>query len=449
MTAFDVPSAEALQGATDATLEELPRVALARRHRDPESVDDVVAATRAAIDEIAGLEDLESGSSVAITAGSRGIHDMPAVLETAVSTLQNRGLEPFVVAAMGSHGGATPEGQRETLAALGITESALGCAIRTSMAVDRVGSDGLERPVYAAEDAIDADAILLANRVKPHTDFTGPVESGLCKMAVVGLGKHRGAESLHNAGLAGDFSAVVRERAEVLFEELPIVGGLALVENARDRAAHVEGIDADRILEREPELLERARETLPTLPVDDLDLLVLDELGKEISGTGMDTNVVGRVRFHGEDEPDRPAITRIYARSITPASHGNGLGIGLADFVHRDVLEELAVEDMYVNIVTSGETNRAKLPFVVPDDVTALLLSCSTTGVAEPGDLRFARIRNTMHPDELVVSEPVARELRDHPDVTVGDLRPLAVTDGRLSEEPYAVDGESDRDDTG
>ncbi|MCU4973042.1 DUF362 domain-containing protein [Halobacteria archaeon AArc-m2/3/4] len=447
MTEFDVPSAAALQAATDATLEDLPRVAVARRHREPETVDDVAAATRSAIDDITGLEDLEPGSSVAITAGSRGIHDMPNVLETTVSVLQDRGLEPFVVAAMGSHGGATAAGQRETLAALGVTEASLGCEIRTSMTVDQVGSDTLERPVYAAQDATDADAILLANRVKPHTDFTGPVESGLCKMAVVGLGKHRGAESLHNAGLAGDFSEVIRERAAILFSALPIVGGVALIENARDRAAHIEGVAADRILEREPELLERARETLPTLPVDDLDLLVLDELGKDVSGTGMDTNVVGRMQFHGESEPDRPAITRIYARSITPASHGNALGIGLADFVHRDVLEELALEDMYVNIVTSGEPNRAKLPFVVPDDETALLLSCSTTGVDDPGDLRFARIQNTMHPDELVVSEPVARDLRDRPDVTVGELRPLAVIDGRLAEAPYASGTETD--DTG
>ncbi|GAB3029207.1 nickel pincer cofactor-dependent isomerase, group 22 [Natronobiforma cellulositropha] len=434
MSEFPIPTAETLQATTDATFADLPLVAHARRHREVERIDDVAAATRTALANIDRLEDLAPGSTVGLTAGSRGIHDLPAVLETAVVALRERGLEPVVLAAMGSHGGATSAGQRETLAALGVTESRLGCAIHSSMAVEEVGRDGLDRPVYAARDALETDAVLLVNRVKPHTDFSGLVESGLCKMAVIGLGNHRGAESLHNAGLAADFSEVIQERARILLEETPIVGGIALVENARHRAHLIEGIPAERILDREPVLLERARETLATLPVEDLDLLIVDELGKDVSGTGMDTNVLGRTYFHGEDEPDAPSITRVYARSITPASHGNGIGIGLADFVHRDVLADLAVSDMYVNIVTSGEPRRAKLPFVVPDDETALLLACSTTGVATPEELRFARIQNTLEPDSLVVSEPVARELESHPEVTVGEVRPLEVCEGRLEE---------------
>nr|WP_303650314.1 lactate racemase domain-containing protein [Halalkalicoccus sp. NIPERK01] len=357
---------------------------------------------------------------------------MPALLEAAVDELRERGFEPAVIAAMGSHGGATGEGQRETLEALGITEDRLGCAIHTSMDVDEIGRDSLDRPVYVAEDALAMDAVILANRIKPHTDFHGPVESGLCKMAVIGLGKHRGAESLHNAGLASDFSEVIRERAELIIEESPVIGGIGLIEDAADRAAHVEGVPADRILEREPELLDIAREELPTLPVDDLDVLILDEMGKDVSGTGMDTNVIGRVLFHGEDEPDSPRITRIYARSLTPASHGNGVGLGLADFVHRSVVDELDLGDTYVNIVTSGETTRARIPLVVPDDLTALVLACSTTGVADPADLRVARIENTMEPDDLLVSEPVARELASREDVSVGELEPLGFEDGKL-----------------
>ncbi|MCL7418546.1 MAG: DUF362 domain-containing protein, partial [Halalkalicoccus sp.] len=183
---------------------------------------------------------------------------------------------------------------------------------------------------------------------------------------------------------------------------------------------------------REPKLLDRAREELPMLPVSDLDFLIVDEIGKEVSGTGMDTNVIGRALFHGEDEPDSLEITRIYARSITPASHGNGLGLGLADFVHRNVVRELALDDMYVNIVTSGETSRARIPFVVPDDLTALILACSTTGVADPAELRVARIENTMEPDDLLVSEPVARELEGRVDVSVGPLEALEFEDGTL-----------------
>lgn len=427
---LEFPDADTLRGANDATAEDLPRFARARRERDLDSIDDVGAAAREAVADLP-LDSLTPGAEVAITAGSRGVHDMPAVLSATVDELDDRGFEPVVIPAMGSHGGATADGQRETLEALGITEKRVGCPVRSSMAVEAIGEDSLGRPVYVAEDALTADAVILANRVKPHTDFHGPVESGLCKMAVIGLGKHRGAESLHNAGLAADFSDVIEERARLIIEEC-VVGGIALIENAADRATHVEGVPADRIPDREPELLDRARGELPTLPVGDLDLLILDEIGKDVSGTGMDTNVVGRVRFHGESEPDAPDITRIYARSITPASHGNGLGVGLADFVHREAVADLDLADMYVNIATSGEPSRARLPFVVPDDLTALILACSTTGVADPADLRVARIENTMEPDDLLVSEPVARELADREDVSVGSPEPLAFDTGEL-----------------
>ncbi len=429
----EFPDAETLRGANDVDREDLPRFACVTRQRDLDSIDDIDRAAREAVSDLP-LETLPHGAAVAITAGSRGIHDMPALLESAVDELRERGFEPSVIAAMGSHGGATGEGQRETLEALGITEGRLGCPILSSMAVESVGTDSLDRPVYVASEALDVDGVVLANRIKPHTDFHVGVESGLCKKAVIGLGKHRGAESLHNAGLAADFSEVIRERTRLIVEASPVVGGIGLIENAADRATHVEGVPAKRITEREPELLDRAREELPMLPIDDLDLLVLDEIGKDVSGTGMDTNVVGRMLFHGEDEPANPNITRIYARSITPASHGNGLGLGLADFVHQSVVADLELSDMYVNIVTSGEPTRARVPFTVPDDLTALILACSTTGVADPAELRVARIRNTMEPDELLVSEPVARELEGRADVSVDELVPLAFEDDTLSD---------------
>jgi hypothetical protein len=438
---LDFPDAETLQAANDYTAANLPRFAVARCRRDPPSVDDVDAAARdavAAIDAFGSRDHaLPAGGEVAVTAGSRGIHDMPAVLSAAVDELQERGYEPFVLPAMGSHGGATADGQVETLDALGITEDRLGCQIRSSMAVEAVGKDAMERDVYVAEDALEADGVLLANRIKPHTDFRGDVESGLSKMAVIGLGKHRGAESLHNAAIATDFADVIADRMDVLLAETPIVGGIALVENAADRAAHVEGVDAADISDREPELLATAEELFATLPVDQLDLLIVDEVGKDKSGTGMDTNVLGRYDFHGEPEPETPEITRVYARSLTAPSHGNALGVGLADLVHRDFVADIDFDDTYLNITTSGEPRRAKLPLVVPDDETALLLSCSMTGIAGPSELRVARIPSTMEPDTLVVSEPVAAELREREDVDVGPLHPVTFEDGELSEDPY------------
>jgi hypothetical protein len=426
---FVFPDRERLEAATDASVEDLPRAYRVSRSRDQPAVDDLDAATVAALEDVPTLDALDPGSSVAITAGSRGIHDMPAVLEAAVEALQERGLEPFVFPAMGSHGGATDEGQRETLASLGITPERVGCEIRSSMDVETVGTDSTGQPVYAAMDALAADAVLLANRVKLHTDFQADVESGLAKMAVVGLGKQRGAENMHNAALDRGFTDVIPERAEILVDETPIVGGLALVENADERAAAVEGVPADDLLEAEPALLDRSEALFPSLPIEDLDLLVVDEMGKEVSGTGLDTNVVGRVRFHGQDEPETPSITRVYVRSLTPPSHGNALGMGLADLVHEDLAAAVDFGDTYVNIVTSGEPVRAKLPFVVPSDATAFVLSTSMTGVHDASELRIARIENTLEPDELWVSEPVVEELRDQEDVVVHEDRPWTFDD--------------------
>ncbi|MDX1748405.1 MAG: DUF362 domain-containing protein, partial [Halobacteriales archaeon] len=299
---LEPPDPDALATINDVTASDLPRFAVARQDRDQPEVADLEAATVAALDAIPGLGDLSPGAEVGITAGSRGIHDMPAILRIMVAELQDRGFDPFIFPAMGSHGGATAEGQREMLASLDITEETMGCPIRSSVAVQQVATDADDRPVYAAEDALEADAVIVANRVKAHTDFHGDIESGLCKMTVIGIGKQRGADAAHNAALATSFREVLPERASLLFEAVPILGGVAVIENANEHAAEIVGVPVDEIVEREPALLERSLELLPTLPIDDLDLLIVDRIGKNYSGTGMDTNVVGRMLMHGEPE---------------------------------------------------------------------------------------------------------------------------------------------------
>jgi len=427
---FEPPDAAALADVNDVEPGAFPRFAPVRYEREQPTVEDVEAATAEAVDGIDRLDDLSPGDRVGITAGSRGIHDMPEVLRTVVAELDDRGFDPFVFPAMGSHGGATAEGQRETLEALGITEESMGCEIVSSMDVEQVGADGDGRPVYAARDALAADAVVLANRVKLHTDFRGAIESGLCKIAVIGIGKQRGADVTHKAALAGSFEDVLQERAAVLFEETPVVGGIAVVENANERAAVIEGIDVDEILDREPELLDRSAELIGTLPVDHLDLLVVDEIGKNISGTGMDTNVVGRMLMHGEPEPETPQYDRIYARSVTPESHGNSIGLGLADFVHRDLVADFEPTDTYLNTITGGEPARARVPPVVPSDEVALTAAYSTVGVRDPADMRIARVENTLDLDQFSVSEPLIEELRGVEDVSVGTPEPLAFEDG-------------------
>ncbi|ELZ96415.1 DUF362 domain-containing protein [Haloferax sulfurifontis] len=433
MVTLDLPSRERLEAVNDATLDDLPAFATVRSVSDPPEVDDVRASAVEAVDDVPAFETLPSGSSVAITAGSRGIHDMPAVLAAVVEELQTRNFDPFIMPAMGSHGGATAEGQIQTLASLGITEASMGCEVRSSMAVERVAEDPNGEPIFAAKDALEADAVLLANRVKLHTDYRGPIESGLCKMAVVGLGKHRGAENMHNAAIARGFDEVIPERAEILLDETDIVGGIAIVENDHERAAFIEGVSAEELPERESELLERSKELFPSLPVDQLDFLMVDELGKNISGTGMDTNVVGRVWFHNQPEVNSPEITRIYVRSVTPESHGNAIGIGLADYVNQSLVEAVDFEDMYVNITTSGEPERSKIPFVVPCDATAFILAASMTGVPDLSEMRIGRITNTLEPGTMLASEPVLDELAGRDDVEIGDRRRLEFdADGTL-----------------
>ena len=426
------PNTDVLADLNDLDVTELPKFAAVERHRDPPRISDIDAATRGAVAAIPALDDLDGGAEVGITGGSRGIHDMPAVLAAIVDALDERGLSPFVFPAMGSHGGATAAGQVETLESVGITEESVGCEIRASMDVEVVGTDSDGRPVNAAVDALDADAVVLANRVKLHTDFHGDIESGLCKMAVIRVGKQRGADEAHRAALATGFDEVIPERAALLFEETPIIGGVAVVENADERAAIIEGVAVDDILDRETELLERAKELQPMLPVDDLDLLVLDEIGKNVSGTGMDTNVVGRMLMSGESEFEKPDVTRIYVRSLTEETHGNANGIGLADFAHADVEADLNPTTTYINSLTGGQPERGRLPVMLPSDELALKATYSTVGRRDPGKLRIARIRSTLEPDELVVSEPVARELDARGDVDVGSLCDLEFVDGTL-----------------
>ncbi len=434
---LDAPDPERLLEVTDVSVDEMPDLVRCERVFDHPEIDDVAGATVDALGDVPALDDLPPGAEVGLTAGSRGIHDMPEMLRAIVAELRERELEPFVFPAMGSHGGATPEGQRETVESLGVTEESVGCEIRSSLDVTEVGADPDGRPIFAADDALEADAVLLVNRVKAHTDFSGEVESGLSKMAVIGLGKRRGAGATHTAGLARGLDTAVPERAAVLFDETPIVGGVAVIENARDRAAEIVGLPVEAIPDEEPRLLERSKELLPMLPVTDLDLLVVDEIGKDVSGTGMDTNVIGRMRYHGQPEPEGIQYDRIYARGLTEASHGNGIGAGLADYAHVDLVSEIDLTEMYTNSITSGEPRRGNIPTVVPTDEVALCAAFANTGRRDPAEMRIARIPNTLDLGRFLVSEPIAAELEGREDVRVLDDRPLDLQDGALPAPRY------------
>jgi hypothetical protein len=328
---------------------------------------------------------------------------------------------------MGSHGGATDEGQRQLLAdTFGITEAAVGAPILSSMEVVELGHTERGTPVYLDRNAASADHIIAVNRIKAHTDFSGPYESGLMKMITIGLGKRVQAESIHAHGAWG-LRTLIPEVAKVKIARSPLRIGLALVEDGYDQTTQIVGLRAEEIADREPELLLRSKELMPGLPFDDVDLLIVDRSGKEISGAGMDTNVLGRKRIPGEPEFERPRVERVILRDLTEETHGNGIGVGLADFVTQRLVEKIDWNVTNINSMVSGFLLRSMLPVVSPTDQAAVDAAYFMLRRKSPEAVRVLRIRDTLHLEHVWVSEAFLPEAREHPRLEVMDQpRPLA-----------------------
>ena len=375
----------------------------------PMPVEELEACLRAAFPD----------AEIAITAGSRGIAALPEVLRAIIAQVRARGGKPFLFPAMGSHGGGTAEGQRDLLAGLGISEETMGCPLRASMEVVRLGEIAEGVPVYLDAIASRADGIIVVNRVKKHTNFDGPIESGLSKMAVIGMGKHAEAVAVHqhgNYGLREYIPAVAR----IVFQRAPVLAGLALLENARGGLADLVGLEPSRIVDEEPALLVRAKDLSPKIPFHDLDILLVEQMGKEFSGTGMDCYVIGRRRIIGEPEwPEAPEIRSLVLLRLTDASHGNAVGVGLADFATEALARRIDWEVTKQNVMTSGNLERAKLPFVYPTDRQALEAAAFRERATPMDQLRVACIRDTLHLQHLLVSEPLAREAQGRDDLRV------------------------------
>lgn len=379
-----------------------------RRERETAPPPGPVDATRAALqDELSGVS---AGERVAIAVGSRGIAGIADVVRTCVTLVRERGAEPFVVPAMGSHGGATAEGQREVLASLGITEEGVGAPVVASMETVKLGTvevgEGDLLDVYVDTHAARADHVLLANRLKSHTSFSGAVESGLAKQLAIGLGKQRGAQELHRLGPAHLERRIVAA-ARLLTTELSVLGGLALIEDGRKRLAQVAFLPpADIGGEGEAALLVLAKAQEGRLPFRHLDVLLVDLMGKEISGTGMDTNVLGRRMVRGMPEPPGVAITNVVVLGVSQASEGNAVGIGLADFTTAAAIADVDLAVTYANALTAGQqgVQRAQLPIVLATDQDAIQAALHTAGLSDPADVRMVRMRNTLRLDELWVT---------------------------------------------
>ncbi|NLV74305.1 MAG: DUF2088 domain-containing protein [Chloroflexi bacterium] len=376
---------------------------------------------------------LTEGSKIAITAGSRGITSMPEVLRAIVRVLRARAWQPFIFPAMGSHGGGTAEGQRGMLAELGITLESVGAPIVSSMEVVPLGSTPLGTPVYLDAAAAQADGIIVVNRIKKHTNLDAAIESGLVKMLAVGMGKHRGAAAIHrlNTSEMGDELVPC---AQLVLATGKVLAGVALIEGPTNQLAELEVLAPDEIITREPVLLARAKTLTAGLPFSQCDILIVERMGKEISGTGMDCHVIGRRRIIGEPEwQDAPDIHSLVLLRLTPASHGNAVGVGLADFTTRELAQAIDWEITRANVLTSGNLERAKLPLVFESDRAAL----EAAGFRERGvpaeALKLAVIRDTLHLQELLVSQPLLEQLNVPCEVLAGPLPLRFDANGRWS----------------
>jgi len=370
------------------------------------------------------------GATVAIGCGSRGLDNLVTVVRTVVASLKSAGLKPFLVPAMGSHGGATPEGQASLLADYGLTEESVGAEIRATMDVVTLGTLSGDdagpfsgHPVSYDRIAHGADAVLLINRIKPHTDFTGTIESGIGKMAAIGLGKRHGAEGIHRYG-AGGLRELMPRVARFLAKNANIVGGIALIENELGRTAEIYAVAPDQMAnEGEANLLMRARAISPRIPFKELDLLVVDEMGKNISGAGLDTHVIGRGFMPSirEETWGGPDIRIIAVLDLTAASHGNATALGLTDITTRQLVEKIDFESMLINMRTSGEGGvlRARLPLIMPTRDDCVRTAYATCGHGNQHEVRFARIRNTADTRFLEISEALLEEATSNPNLTV------------------------------
>jgi hypothetical protein len=388
---------------------QFPKVVKVRQDFPRPRVEDVGEALREQCEREEIRSRIEAGMEVAITAGSRGISGIDKVLHSLVRILKDAGATPFIIPAMGSHGGATAEGQVEILSSLGVTEESVGAPIRSSMEVVELGETGSGVPVYMDRIASEVDGVVIVGRIKQHTDFRSEIESGLLKMSAIGLGKHAQALALHAHGVKGIKDYMVEAGTKV-FESGKVLFGVAIVENAYEETAMIEAIPPERVVEREAELLEESAKLMPGLPVSGMDVLFVDELGKNFSGTGMDTNVVGRFRILGVEEPESPEAKYLIVSDVSEASHGNALGVGLADFTTQRLFEKIDYEAMNQNVLTSTFPERAKIPMVLASDREALKAVIRCNWGVEPEDTRFVRIPNTLHLRYAYLSENLLEE---------------------------------------
>ena len=408
----------------------LPNMTRIQQQFEAPVLTDLPAAIHTELDRINASAIVKPGETVAVTAGSRGVANVDVAVKATIDYLKGLGAKPFVVPAMGSHGGATAEGQRSVLEHYGITEETVGAPVKATMEVVELGKTASGLPVFLDRYAAEADHVVPLNRIKAHTDFNGSIESGLMKMMVIGLGKQQGANLYHRAFFQYGFEQVITAVGGLILDTGKIAFGLGLIENAHEDTAKAVAVPAAQLLQTERELLVEAKSLMGRLPFDELDLLIIDWTGKNISGTGMDTNVIGRMMQNFEPEPAKPAILRIFVRDITEESDGNATGIGLADFTTTRLVDKIDRHATYMNGITALGPQKSKIPFYYDTDSEAIAVALDTIGLTEPEDARVIRIESTLRLTELDISEVLLEDAKLHSRLEViGETKPLPFDD--------------------
>lgn len=401
----------------------IPKMLKVRQSFDDEKLEDVEAALREQLDQDHIRNQIKPGMEIAIAVGSRGVDKIVEVTAETVKFLQELGAKPFIVPSMGSHGGATAEGQKAVLAHLGVTEETVHAEIRSSMEVVKIGELDNGLPVYIDKYASEADGIVVINRVKPHTAFRGKVESGIMKMIAIGLGKQKGAEACHQLGFKHMGEHIIL-MSRMIIEKMPILFGVATVENAFDKVATVEVLAPDEIEERETELQKLAKSLLPKIHIDQIDVLVIDQIGKNISGDGMDPNITGRYPTpyaHGG-----PDVNKMVVLDLTPETEGNANGVGTADFTTKRLVEKTDWAATYANGLTSTVVAPTKQATTLDNDREAIQAAIKTCNILDFTKVRMVRIKNTLELSEIEVSEALLDEVKQNENLTpITDLYEL------------------------
>jgi len=370
---------------------------------------------------------INPGDRIGITVGSRGIANICPIVKQVIVELKKIKAEPFILAAMGSHGGATSPGQKDILASYNVTEKEMGVPILSSMKTVEIGSIDNEIPVYFSKEALQLNGIIALNRVKFHTDFkSNLVESGISKILVVGLGKRDGAESIHSLGVYG-LKNIIPKAAELIIEKTPVIQGIGILENGYDQTMDIVFCTPEDILDTDKKLLNKCKQVFPSLPCDKIDVAIVQEMGKNISGTGMDTNIIGRLGINGEEDSAKPDISKLVVLDITDPSHGNALGVGLSDVTTTKLVNKINLRDTYANTITSTFLNRAKIPIYVDTEKEAIEIAVKTCWQINQQKLRLLIMKNTLELEYLYVSETIWEEIKNDTNIAaMGNWETLA-----------------------